>query len=371
MRNLVLQFVPSLSDGGAETLVKDYCIIGKANHIRMKIVMYMDFPNTANSRIVKENEIPIIKLYKMWNLPTRIFHKLFGRKYIAHKLKKVIVEEKPVAIHVHMKLLDYLAELSGFLKSTNIKLFYTCHSDPERYFSDRDSKEYIACKKLIENNNLQLIALHEEMKNKLNSMFSISNTIVVRNGVNFNVFHQISISKSEKRRELEIGEEAFVIGHIGRFMSLKNHAFLIDIFSEVLKIKPSAHLLLVGSGELKTKIQEKATKLGIISKITFLSNRTDISEILSIMDVFVFPSLVEGLSITLVEAQVVGIPCVVSDRINRETYCSNKICELSIDDPISKWVNAITEFKPNIKTWENINNYDLNKEILKLIQLYT
>lgn len=370
MQGKIIQFIPSLNDGGAETLVKDYCIIGKKYGLNMKILTYMIFPDTANTNIIKNNGVEVIHIYSKWNIFTRCFHKVFGSFYIPLKIKRILKEEKPDILHVHMNLLSYIAPLSDFFNQHRIKLLYTCHSLPERYFKGDNKREFIACNRLIAKNKLQLIALHEEMRQELNNMFIIDNTIIIKNGVNFERFLNFRVTKAEKRKELKIPEDAYVIGHIGRFDALKNHTFLIGVFDELQKKNDRARLLLIGSGSLENEIRTQISQLGLGKKVTIISNRTDIPELLSAMDVFVFPSMFEGLSVTLVEAQVAGLYCVVSDNINNETYCSSRIVELSLESPIEEWVNAILQPCGNILNWRNIEEFDLNREISKLSEIY-
>jgi glycosyltransferase involved in cell wall biosynthesis len=367
----VFQLCPALGDGGAETLVKDYCIVAKTHNIDMKIVTYVVNAHSANERIAQDNGIDVLRIYRKWNLRSRIFHKLFGRLYIPIRLKKIVCDQQPEVIHIHMAMLKYVAPISRFLKERNVGLFYTCHSLPERYFSGKEKSELYACKKLIKNNRLKIISLHNEMREELNCLFGVENTTMIRNGIILKKFLAVGITKEEKRNELGIPVDSFVIGHIGRFDAMKNHSFLIDIFAEIVKKRENAHLLLIGSGELKEKMEEKLKGLGLDGKYTILSNRKDIPELLKAMDVFVFPSLYEGLSITMIEAQASGLPCVVSDRINPETFCSDTITEISLEAPIQQWVCAIlSPGMGNIDTWNRIEEYDLDCQFDNLMQLY-
>lgn len=370
MNENVIQFIPSMNDGGAETLVKDYCILAKSDGFNMKIVTYIVFPNTANTHLARNNDIEIIHIYNKWNFITKIFHKFFGRIYISLRLKEILKKEKPEALHIHMQLLKYVSVMSKFLYKNNIKLFYTCHNLPQRYFRRKSADEYKSCKKLIRNNNLQLIALHDDMRKELNEFFDINNTVVIRNGIDFKRFTKVDIAKEKKRKELNIPGDAYVLGHIGRFDYQKNHKFLINIFSEVVKKKANAHLLLVGTGELENDIKNQIKDLDLYGRVTMLSNRVDIPELLKTMDVFIFPSMFEGLSVTMIEAQVVGLPCVVSDQINKETFCTNHITVLSLDASISAWADAVINPECNIESWCNMEDYDMNQEIHKLENLY-
>ncbi len=120
------------------------------------------------------------------------------------------------------------------------------------------------------------------------------------------------------RTELGIPENARVVGHIGRFSAQKNHSFLLDIFQQIQKSDPQAVLLLVGKGELEGALRQKVQALGLADKVIFAGVRKDIPACLSSMDVFVFPSLYEGMPNTIIEAQANGLRCILADTITRQ-----------------------------------------------------
>ena len=146
--------------------------------------------------------------------------------------------------------------------------------------------------------------------------------------------------RQKMRAELGL-EEAFVVGHIGRFNYQKNHEFLIDIFDAVLKKEPKARLLLVGDGDLRPEIENKISRLGIKDKVIMTGVRKDVPDLLQAMDCFVFPSHYEGLPVTVIEAQAASLPCVISDRITSEVNVSNRVKYLSIDSDAESWVKTV------------------------------
>lgn len=168
-------------------------------------------------------------------------------------------------------------------------------------------------------------------------------------------------TRIQKRKELTI-EDKFVVGHIGRFNTVKNHSFLIDIFREVHKENNNSVLLLVGDGELRSKMEQKVMDLGLSDNVLFTGLRTDVSELLQAMDVFVFPSLYEGLPVTLIEAQASGVNCIISDTISKEVKISNKIQFCSLKNPPEYWakmiLNNIDRSTENI--YEEVSNAGYN-----------
>lgn len=160
-------------------------------------------------------------------------------------------------------------------------------------------------------------------------------------GINLDPFKG-SFDRPQIRRELGIPAEAFVIGHVGRFSAQKNHHFLLDVFSAISRRENNAYLLLVGNGELREELVEKTKGLGLMDKVIFAGVRPDVARVMSgAMDVFVFPSHHEGLSLVLVEAQAAGLPTVISDTLTDETIIMRPLIrKLSLKDDISVWAET-------------------------------
>jgi glycosyltransferase involved in cell wall biosynthesis len=141
---------------------------------------------------------------------------------------------------------------------------------------------------------------------------------VLHYGIDLDSFRRPFV-RDEVRRELGIPCSAIVVGHVGRFAPQKNHAFLLEIAAEIFKVRPDMHFLLVGEGPFRLEIEARAEAMGFNGRMHFVGTRTDIPRLmLAAMDVFVFPSLWEGLPVTLIEAQAAGLHCVVSDAVPEE-----------------------------------------------------
>lgn len=136
-----------------------------------------------------------------------------------------------------------------------------------------------------------------------------------------------------------------MVGNIGRLVDQKNQKYLLEIFQMVLKEIPDSILLIVGDGALRGCLEEKSKSLGIGSAVRFLGSRDDIKDLLQAMDVFVFPSLFEGLGIVLVEAQTSGLKCIVSNTIPREAGISNLIEFVDLNQRKEYWANLIISKK--------------------------
>lgn len=136
-------------------------------------------------------------------------------------------------------------------------------------------------------------------------------------------------------------KDAFVIGHVGHLSEVKNQSFLIRLMPRVLCKRPNARLLLLGDGEDKQMLEALVQSLGLEEKVTFTGNVRNVAEYLSAMDVFVFPSLYEGMPLSILEVQANGLPCVISDSVPEDVYLTDLIHPLSLDAPEDDWVGKI------------------------------
>lgn len=151
--------------------------------------------------------------------------------------------------------------------------------------------------------------------------------MVLKNGIESEQFAYSPMVREEVRSELQIAPDTFVLGHVGRFNHQKNHTFLLDVFAELNREKPDTMLVLAGDGPLREEIERKAKALQLQDKVKFLGVRSDIARLLQGLDMFVFPSLHEGLPVTLIEAQGAGLPCMISDEITQEVDMGIRLVE--------------------------------------------
>ncbi len=166
---------------------------------------------------------------------------------------------------------------------------------------------------------------------------------IVRNGIDATTYLFDEELRRKKRAELNIDESTKLIGHIGRFNYQKNHTFLIDVFESVCKKEPNTRLVLVGRGELEDEIKRKVESKNLSDKVLFLGIRSDVNELLMAMDVFLFPSLFEGLSVVMIEAQATNINIVCSSSLTKDTYLNDNIVDISLEESSDKWAETVIE----------------------------
>jgi len=159
-----------------------------------------------------------------------------------------------------------------------------------------------------------------------------------------------AIDPAVVRAGLGIPAQAFVVGHVGRFAGPKNHAFLVQIAGEIARREPGAYFLLIGDGPLRPAVQERVAEMGLGDRVVFAGLRPDVPRILlGAMDVFLLPSLWEGLPLSGLEAQAAGLPIVLSDVITKEIDAVKPLVRrLSLSQPASIWAEAALTTKDTV-----------------------
>jgi len=178
---------------------------------------------------------------------------------------------------------------------------------------------------------------------------------VLNNAIDASKFSFNDGIRNDVRKELGLESGEFIVGHVGRFNKQKNHKFIIQVFNEVVKINSNSKLLLVGVGELEDEVKKIIDRMNISNKVIFLGIRNDINRIMQAFDIFLFPSLFEGLPVTLIEAQAAGLQCVISDTISSESIITSNVKTLSLDEKPLVWAQLLLEI---INSHERTNTYE-------------
>lgn len=196
---------------------------------------------------------------------------------------------------------------------------------------------------------------------------------VIHNAVDLDKYKFNEEKRNELRKKLNI-EDKFVIGHVGRFTNQKNHTFLIDIFNEIHKERPESVLMLVGTGEKENEIHEKVDRLGLTKDVLFMGFQNNVNEYMWAMDVFVFPSLYEGLGLVLIEAQATGMKCYTSkDVVPVEAKVSKLLEYINLQENTKVWAEKILKSsKIRLDVYESIkqSNYDIHDTSKELEKFY-
>ena len=358
----VLNMFTIMDRGGAETMVMNYY-----RHIDRTKVQF-DFLVHRQQRGAYDDEIEALggRIYRMCPVYPQNFarYKRDLRGFFqAHPEYKII--------HSHMSELGYFAFREAERQGVPVRICHA-HNAPHGFDVKMIVRTYF--KKRMMPYLTHLFMCGEESGKWLYGEINKSRFIMLNNAIDAAVY-SFDVSKREKmRRQLGLTGE-LVIGHVGRFNPQKNHPFLLDIFTSLLKKEPDAVLLLVGGGEGMPKIQAKAQELGIAERVRFLGVRSDVADLMQTMDVFVFPSLYEGLPVTMVEAQASGLPCIISDKVPPECILTEGLVNIM---PLSAspeaWAERILAKRaiPRTDRREEIaaHGFDISTEAVKLQEFY-
>lgn len=198
--------------------------------------------------------------------------------------------------------------------------------------------------------------------------------IQLRNGIDLSPFEYQEDVRKQVREELGILDQ-LVLGHVGRFVHVKNHPFLIDVVYELKKQIPNVILLLIGDGTDLEAIKQKVSKLDLAGNVLFLGSRPDVHRLLQAMDVFLLPSLFEGLPVTLIESQAAGLLTIVSDTVSREAKQTDLVHFFPLRDGAQAWADSIRSLAQNqsrrdMRDEMTRAGYDVNNVIEQLNKIY-
>ena len=189
------------------------------------------------------------------------------------------------------------------------------------------------------------------------SSFSKSNKkLILKNGIDCSKFKFDESARTQLREEYQISSDCNVIGHVGRFSLGKNHIFLIEILKELRKRGKNYMLFLVGVGEMMESVKQEVDCLGLDEFVIFAGGKDNVNHYLNMFDVFVMPSIHEGLGISAIEAQANGLECVLSSAIPAEANLTD-VTFLNLNEPIANWADAI-------ETLPKVHHEDYNKKVI-------
>ncbi len=340
----IIEYLGSLSTGGAESLIRDYGIELQKRGDEVLIPVLYDDPDSPIQKAVQDAGIRVDVIRGRLNrgFLLRCWNKL--RTITGHNgryLKRALKTYRPDVLHMHGYTLVDLKHIRKELKG--VRILYTCHNPPAEFFSGRWKGQLKIAKRLIKDHSMQMIALHRQMADELNALFEIDNTVVLHNPIDVKRFAGCTVDRAQKRAALGIPQDAFVVGNVGRFTAQKNQLFLLEVFQEVHRRRPESVLLMIGGsdGELLDDIRQRIGELQLTECCKLLFDRADMDELYGIMDCFVMPSIFEGFGISLIEVQAAGVRCVVSDRITPEVLLSENAVVLDLQEPVEKWAEHI------------------------------
>jgi len=363
----VLYYIHALVVGGAETIATNYLIALKSQGIETVLVVNQH----TDTYLERKVEDAGIKIYALdTTMPEKPLSSLIWKvkiRFINYKKKfnKIISIEKPDIIHVH-SLID---RLYGVDFPTD-RIIYTFHADVERALRIYSKKNYKALKSMS-SLGLSFFAITDKALSDIKKTFDTDNVYKLPNAVDIDKIKNQAYARSEFLSEIDVPDSAFVLGHVGRFHKVKNHKKIIDVFNELHKKQPNSYLILVGGydGENIESIHELIRNFGLDKFVRFLGVREDATSIMNCFDAFILPSFSEMFSLVLLEAQILGVRCVASDRVPEDVFCNNNCFRVSLDKSDEYWADLLLGDSITNET-KDVNQFDYAVVISKLIEYY-
>lgn len=327
----VLMLFTNMNRGGAESMVMSYF-----RHINRSKVVF-DFLVHRKERGAYEDEIESLggHIYRM-----RPFHPLSFHQY--KKDIRLFFDEHPEfkVVHGHCSELGYFVYQEANRRHLPVIIAHAHNAHalfdlkwPFRTWFKHRMRRYLT----------HGFTCGEDASRWLFGNKLAASAILQRNAIDTQLYHYHEENRQELRERIGIEDETLLIGHVGRFNRQKNHDFIVKVFSEVVKQYPNTRLLLVGQGELESQVREQVERLGLSEQVIFAGIRGDVPQLLQAMDVMLFPSFMEGLSLSMVEAQCAGLPILASDTIPSEVAMTDLVTFKSLSESPCDWAVALLE----------------------------
>lgn len=359
----VAQIMGKWVGGGVESVVMNYYRYIDRTKIQFDFICDDDSTNIPYEEIEKlGGKVILIPPYQ----------KVF--KY-HNKLKKILKEGHYKIVHSHINTLSVFSLFAAKCAGVPVRIAHS-HSTTNkkekkknllkqllRPFSKLFATDYMCCSELA---GRWLFGDKEYDK---------GNVYLLNNAIDLDKFKYNETLRKKKRKELGIKDDTLVIGHIGRFVAQKNHDYLIDIFNEIHKKNNNSVLLLAGQGPLMEEIKNKAKELNLDDSVKLLGQRNDANELYQAFDVFLLPSLYEGLPVVGVEAQAAGLLCYLSDDMTKETKVLDITKFMSLNNTPEEWADNILD---DVKKYKRIDvskemtakNFNIKEEVKRLEKYY-
>ncbi len=295
-------------------------------------------------------------------------------KYIK-ELKKVFQENGYQIVHSHINTLSvfplYAAKKSGI----PVRIAHSHSTTNQREKKKNLMKQLLRPFSKVYATDYMCCSEHAGRWLFREKTYDDGKVFLLNNAIDLDEFKYDEKIRKEKRNELGIETNRLVIGHLGRFVAQKNHTFLIDVFNEIKKKNKNAFLLLAGQGPLQDEIKNKVNELGLNDKVKFLGQVNDAYKLYQAFDIFLLPSLYEGLPVVGIEAQATGLLCELSSDMTKETKVLDTTRFISLERTPEEWAKTILEDYSKFKrhdTTEEItkNNFNIKKEASKLEDKY-
>lgn len=346
----ILHIVPNLKAAGVESF-----IMSVYRGINREKVQF-DFIVHNEEKMFFDDEVEKMggKIYRFSLKDDKNFFKYVKKLNLFFKKHKKDYN----IIHCHLQGIAFFPLFVAKLNGISIRIWHS-HNN----FHEKSVKGYIQgfISKLARRYSTDYFACSEDSAVYLFGKKIAKKAVIIPNAIDLEKNSYKSNLIRQARKDFSLNENDFVLGHVGRFEKQKNHTFLLRILEELVKLEGKTNkrfkLLLIGTGSLEDEVKRQVNKMGLEDRVIMLGVRDDVNYCMHAMDIFVLPSLYEGLGIVLIEAQCSGLYCVASKKvIPQETNVTNNFSFIELNNNPIEWANEINQISN--KGYLKMNHFD-------------
>ncbi|MEG7379290.1 glycosyltransferase family 1 protein [Bacillus subtilis] len=329
----VLHVLSGMNRGGAETMVMNLYRKMDRSKVQFDFLTYRNDPCAFDEEIL--------------SLGGRLFYvPSIGQSNpltFVRNVRHTITENGPFsAVHAHTDFQTGFIALAARLAGVPVRVCHSHNTSWKTGFNWKDRLQLMLFRRLILANATALCACGEDAGKFLFGHSNMERVHLLPNGIDLDLFAPNVQWADEEKTARGIAADRLIIGHVARFHEVKNHAFLLKLAAHLKERGVRFQLVLAGDGPLREKMEEEARRQNLLSDVLFLGTEENIHELMRTFDVFVMPSLYEGLPVVLVEAQASGLPCIISDTITEKVDVGlGLVTRLNLSEPIGIWAETI------------------------------
>ncbi|MCY8981353.1 glycosyltransferase family 1 protein [Bacillus halotolerans] len=367
----VLHVLSGMNRGGAETMVMNLYRKMDRSKVQFDFLTYRNDPCAYDEEIL--------------SLGGRLFYvPSIGQSNpltFVKNVRNTIKENGPFsAVHAHTDFQTGFIALAARLAGVQVRVCHSHNTSWKTGFNWKDRLQLMVFRRLILAYATELCACGEDAGRFLfgRSNMERKRVHLLPNGIDLDLFSPAGQAADDEKKSRGIASDRLIIGHVARFHEVKNHAFLLKLAVHLKKRGVRFQMVLAGDGPLREQMEEEARQLNLLSDVLFLGTEEHIHELMRTFDVFVMPSLYEGLPVVLVEAQASGLPCIISDTITEKVDTGlGLVKRVSLSKPMDIWaetiVRAAAAGRPKrelVKDTLAKLGYDARRNVGALMNLY-
>ncbi|KUP35451.1 glycosyl transferase [Bacillus halotolerans] len=367
----VLHVLSGMNRGGAETMVMNLYRKMDRSKVQFDFLTYRNDPCAYDEEIL--------------SLGGRLFYvPSIGQSNpltFVKNIRNTIKENGPFsAVHAHTDFQTGFIALAARLAGVQVRVCHSHNTSWKTGFNWKDRLQLMVFRRLILAYATELCACGEDAGRFLfgRSNMERKRVHLLPNGIDLDLFSPAGQAADDEKKARGIASDRLIIGHVARFHEVKNHAFLLKLAVHLKKRGVRFQMVLAGDGPLREQMEEEARRLNLLSDVLFLGTEEHIHELMRTFDVFVMPSLYEGLPVVLVEAQASGLPCIISDTITEKVDTGlGLVKRVSLSKSMDIWaetiVRAAAAGRPKrelVKDTLAKLGYDARRNVGALMNLY-